>query len=42
MSLRGLLTDELILSLIRHSYNETAKKLPKRIIAANPEIMTIE
>ena len=42
VSLRGLLTDELILSLIRHSYNETAKKLPKRIIAANPEIMTIE
>ena len=42
VSFRGLLTDDLILSLIRHSYNEVAKKLPKRILASNPEIAVVE
>lgn len=42
VSLCGLLSDDLIISLIRHSYNEVVKKLPKRVISANPEIATIE
>lgn len=41
ISLNGLLTDDLILSLIRHSYAEVVKKLPKRVLAANPEITTV-
>lgn len=38
VSLHGLLTDDLILSLIRHSYSEVVKKLPKRILSAHPEL----
>jgi len=41
ISLRGLLSDELILSLIRHSYSEVVKKLPKRVQSAHPEITAI-
>ena len=41
VSLQGLLHDEQIRSLIRHSYYEVSKKLPKRVIAAHPEISTI-
>lgn len=41
ISLCGLLTDDLILSLIRHSYAEVVKKLPKRTLSANPQVTTI-
>jgi predicted DNA-binding protein (MmcQ/YjbR family) len=30
LNLYGSLTDELIKSLIRHSYNEVVKKIPRR------------
>lgn len=38
VSLRGLLTDDLILSLVRHSYSEVVKKLPRRTLSANPDL----
>lgn len=41
VSLCGLLTDDLILSLIRHSYAEVVKKLPRRAIATHPETITV-
>ena len=36
----GSLPDALIRAMIRHSYAEVAKKLPKRDREANPEMMT--
>lgn len=41
VSLAGSLTDEFIRSLIRHSYAEVVKKLPKRITRQYPEICEI-
>ena len=37
----GSLPDCLILDMIRHSYAEVAKKLPKRDREADPEIMSV-
>lgn len=37
----GSLSDSLILSMIRHSYAEVAKKLPKRDREADPEMMSV-
>lgn len=41
LTLRGSLDDELIKSLIRHSYSEAVKKLPKKTRVVNPEIYEI-
>lgn len=38
VSLVGNLSDEMIQSLIRHSYNEVVKKLPKRLRKEYPEL----
>ena len=38
---RGSLTDSFIRELIRHSYAEVVKKLPKRTVAAFPELLTV-
>jgi predicted DNA-binding protein (MmcQ/YjbR family) len=35
INLFGILPDELILRLIRHSYSEVVKKLPKKIREEN-------
>ena len=40
--LHGHLSDETIISLIRHSYSEVVKKLPKRIKSDCPEICEIQ
>ena len=37
----GSLSDELIKSLIRHSYAEVVKKLPRKIIAAHSELLSV-
>lgn len=42
VSMTGFLTDELIQSLIRHSYQEVVKKLPKKIKQENPVILTVK
>lgn len=42
ISMTGFLTDELIRSLIRHSYQEVVKKLPKKIKQTNPVILTVK
>lgn len=42
LRLSGSLTEELVKALIRHSYSEVVKKLPKRVRALAPEIMTID
>ena len=39
VSLRGCLSDEFIRSLIRNSYAEVVKKLPKRVINEFPQIL---
>lgn len=41
LNITGTLTDDFIKSLIRHSYAEVVKKLPRRLIAANPDIAAI-
>ena len=41
LSLSGKLKEELILSLIRHSYSEVVRKLPKRIKTEHPELTSI-
>lgn len=42
INLFGILPDELILRLIRHSYSEVVKKLPKKIREENTEMQNIE
>lgn len=37
----GMLTDDFIKSLIRHSYSEVVKKLPKKVGKENPSILSI-
>jgi predicted DNA-binding protein (MmcQ/YjbR family) len=39
--LQGHLTDELVKSLIRHSYSEVVKKLTKAVKREHPEILEI-
>ena len=41
MNLSGSLSDDLIKSLIRHSYSEVVKKFPNRIKKEHPEICEI-
>lgn len=41
MSFGGSLSDELIKSLIRKSYAEVVKKLPKRVLREHPELSTV-
>lgn len=41
MSFGGSLSDELIKSLIRKSYAEVVKKLPKRVLREHPELTTV-
>ncbi len=41
LSLRGNLHEEMIKGLIRHSYSEVVKKLPKRLQKEHPEITAI-
>lgn len=36
-----MLTDDFIKSLIRHSYSEVVKKLPKKIVAGKPSVLSI-
>lgn len=40
--LSGSLSDAMIESLIRHSYSEVVKKLPKRIRTEHPEITLVQ
>lgn len=42
LHLTGRLSDDLITSLIRHSYSEVVKKLPKRTKTTHPEITEIK
>lgn len=42
LRLRGGLSDSFITALIRHSYNEVVKKLPKSFKTAHPEILEIK
>lgn len=42
LRLSGALSDELVKSLIRHSYAEVVKKLPRKTIAQYPEIAAIK
>lgn len=41
LHLSGKLKDDLILSLIRHSYSEVVKKLPKKVRTEHPELTSI-
>lgn len=41
ISMHGSLTDELIKSLIHHSYSEVVKKLPKATRMTHPEITKV-
>ena len=41
ISLRGALNDDFIKSLIRHSYAEVVRKLPRNVRSMNPEITEI-
>lgn len=41
ISLCGSLSDELIISLVRHSYAEVVKKLPRRVVHENPLLSTV-
>lgn len=41
LRLGGTLDDELIKSLIRHSYSEAVKKLPKKLRTEHPEITEV-
>lgn len=38
LNLFGMLPDELVQSLIRHSYNLVVSKLPRKLKDANPEV----
>ena len=38
LNLIGMLPDELVQSLIRHSYNLVVSKLPRKVKDANPEV----
>ena len=38
LNLFGMLPDELVQSLIRHSYNLVVSKLPRKVKDANPEV----
>jgi len=42
LRLNGHLADNFILSLIRHSYSEVVRKLPKSVRESHPEIMGIK
>lgn len=42
LSFNGALRNDLIFSLIRHSYSEVVKKLPRNIKATHPEILEIQ
>ncbi len=42
LPLHGLLDDELVQSLIRHSYSEVVKGLTKKIKTEHPEITSIQ
>ncbi len=42
LSLQGSLSDNFITSLIRHSYSEVVKKLPKTFRTEHPEIFEIK
>ena len=42
MPLNGGLRNDLILSLIRHSYSEVVKKLPKRLKTEHPELLEVQ
>ena len=37
----GMLSDDCIKSLIRHSYAEVVKKLSKKIVAGKPSVLSI-
>lgn len=41
LDMRGSLTADMFTHLIRHSYSEVVKKLPKRLANEHPEILTI-
>ena len=41
ISLTGSLTPEMIRQLIRHSYSEVVKKLPRRVRTLHPEISAV-
>lgn len=41
-SLRGSLTSDFLKSLIRHSYSEVVKKLPRKIKTEHPELLEIK
>lgn len=41
LDLRGHLSDDLITSLIRHSYSEVVKKMTRKLRTEHPEITTI-
>lgn len=41
LSMSGSLTDEFIMSLIRHSYSEVVKKFPRRLRLQYPDIATV-
>lgn len=41
LSLCGSLSDGLIMSLIRHSYSEVARKMTKKTRAQYPQILTV-
>ena len=42
MNLTGLLEDELIQGLLRHSYSEVVKKLKKQEKTEHPEVMEVK
>lgn len=42
LTLSGELTDQLLMSLIRHSYSEVVKKLPRKMAAQYPGIHDVE
>lgn len=42
LQLNGSLSDELVKSLVRHSYSEVVKKLPKRVKTECPEITFVK
>lgn len=41
VDLRSHLSDEFVRELIRHSYREVVKKLPKRLVAAHPGMSAV-
>ncbi len=42
VSMSGSLSDEMIQSLVRHSYSEVVKGIPKRLRMEHPEILTVQ